>query len=238
MKKVALIFAGGTGERMKTKSIPKQFLIIHSKPIIIHTLEVFEKTQSIDAIVIVMLKDKIEYTRELTQKFDIKKVVDVVEGGQTGQESIYNGLNKIHEKFGGDCVVLIHDGVRPLIDSSLLDANIETVLRDGNAISSVPCTETILLKDNKNKFDKTVDRSSAYLGRAPQSFVLKDIFAAHNKARQDGLSFIDSATLMNHYGHKLSFVECKRSNIKVTTQEDCKLLRAYLDINEDAQFYE
>jgi 2-C-methyl-D-erythritol 4-phosphate cytidylyltransferase len=235
-KNIGLVFAGGIGTRMNSKSIPKQFLIIHGKPILIHTLDIFEKTQNIDNVVIVMVEDKIDYTKKLLKKHKINKVSAVVAGGETGQQSIFNGLQKIQKLYGEDCIVLIHDGVRPLIDSELIDANISSVQKNGNAISGVKCTETILVIDDKSKCEGTVNRSKAWLGRAPQSFYIKDILGAHNKAIKDNLFFIDSATMMQHYGMNLHIVECKNSNIKVTTQEDYKLMRVFFDIIEDEQF--
>lgn len=235
-KNVGLIFAGGIGSRMDSKSIPKQFLLIHGKPIIIHTLEVFEKTARIDSVVVVMLEEKIEFTKKLLKKFGLNKVSAIVGGGETGQQSINNGLQKVHELYGDDCIVLIHDGVRPLINSELLDANIDCVYKNGNAVSGVKCVETVLLLGDNNICEEIVDRSRAWLGRAPQSFFITDILEAHNKAKIDNLSFIDSATMMKHYGAKLNIIECKRNNIKVTTQEDYKLMRVYFDLVEDEQF--
>ena len=113
---VAVIFAGGTGQRMNTKTKPKQFLELHGKPILIYTLELFQHAPSIDGIILVMLDSWIPYSEKLIDRFRITKVKSIVEGGNTGQDSIFRGIAKAHELFSEDSVVLIHDGVRPLVD--------------------------------------------------------------------------------------------------------------------------
>ena len=129
---IGLIFAGGTGSRMNSKDKPKQFLEVHGKPIIIHTIDLFEETEEVDAVVVVILSDYLDYMTELVKKFNLKKVKAIVPGGETGQLSIFNGLEaaeKISE--GKESVVLIHDGVRPLINSKVIRDNIECVKKNG-----------------------------------------------------------------------------------------------------------
>ena len=135
MSNVAVIFAGGTGQRMNTRTRPKQFLELHGKPIIIYTLEAFEDHSEIDGIIVVMLESWIPYTKELIRKYNLKKVKDVVPGGASGQDSIYNGLCAAARFYGDDDIVLIHDGVRPLIDEETITANIRGVEKLGTAIT-------------------------------------------------------------------------------------------------------
>ncbi len=124
---IAVIFAGGVGKRMGNTDKPKQFIEIEGKPIIIHTLEHFEKNKNIDAIIVASKAEWIDYLNDLLQKYNIKKVAKVVPGGPTGQMSIFNGIKCAKEMYGEDSIVLIHDGVRPFITDDLINTNIETV---------------------------------------------------------------------------------------------------------------
>ena len=144
---IGVIFAGGVGSRMNSKkALPKQFLSMHSKPIIIHTLEHFENHEEIDAIVISCVETWLDYMKELVAKYNITKVKKVVPGGETGQMSIYNGLCAAEQVANGEpSVVLIHDGVRPLINAKLLSDSIASVKENGSAITSVPVKETVLM---------------------------------------------------------------------------------------------
>ena len=235
----AVIFAGGVGIRMRSKDLPKQFLRLHDKPIIIHTLEIFESSPEIDAIVIACVEDWIDHLKNLITKFNITKVKKIVPGGETGQDSIFNGL-KAAEEIGSrkDDIVLIHDGVRPLIRQKTLHDDIHSVKKHGSAITSVKVKETVLIVDDNEKIVDVPDRSKSRLARAPQCFYLRDILDAHEKAIQENRhDFIDSCSMMQHYGHELYLVDGPQENIKVTTPDDFYTMRALLDAKEDAQIY-
>lgn len=235
---IALIFAGGSGTRMNTKSRPKQFLELHGKEIIIYTLEHFEKHPEIDAIAVVCIAEWLDYMKSIIKKHNISKVNWVVPGGSTGQDSIFNGLNAIHEDCPKDSVVLIHDGVRPLINDELISANINSVKENGSAITVTPVTETIMLTENDNKVYKSVDRSKSCMAKAPQSFYLKDIYNAHIRAIEDGIhTKIDSATMMSDYGYSLYTVEGSSENIKITTPTDFYIFKALIDAKESSQIF-
>ena len=145
---IAIIFAGGSGNRMHTKSRPKQFLEYNGKPIIIYTLELFDNHPMIDGIVVVCIENWIPFLQKMLKKFEINKVVKIVPGGTTGQKSIYNGLVGAEEysHAASDAVVLIHDGVRPLITEETITDNINTVREKGNCITCIPATETFIVK--------------------------------------------------------------------------------------------
>ena len=232
---IAVIFAGGVGSRMRSKERPKQFLSMHGKPIIIHTLELFENHPEIDAIVVSCVKDWIPYFKNLLKKYNISKVREVVEGGSTGQDSIYNGLCAAERVADGeDSIVLIHDGVRP----KTISDNIESVKKRGSSITSVVVKETVLIVDDDNGIDKVPDRSRSRLARAPQSFWLKDIIGAHRRAiAENRHDFIDSCSMMQHYGHKLYLIDGPLENIKITTPDDFYTMRALLDARENEQIY-
>lgn len=230
MKNRALIFAGGTGQRMGNET-PKQFLQVEGKPIIVHTVEKFQNCKIIDSIVIVCLKDYIGYMTELTQKYALSKVVSIVEGGNCGQQSIYFGLKTLASLYGKDSddVVLIHDGVRPVIDEKLIEDNVACVHRNGNSVTVAKSIETIVLLDEDGVVDKVMDRKYCNVAKAPQCFLLKDIFACHNRAIEEGkLDFIDSAMLMQHYGSKIFTVLGSGDNIKITTPMDFELFKTIL----------
>lgn len=224
---------------MKTNGIPKQFLEVHGKPILIYTLEKFENNDNIDAIIVSCLEEKIDYCRKLINKFEITKVRAIVKGGKTGQESIYNGLKAAEQiSEGKNDIVLIHDGVRPLIDDELIDNNIKCVKENGSAITCVECKETIVILDENDNIKDVTDRSRSRLARAPQSFYLKDIIGAHRKALEDGKTdVVDSCTLMRMYGKEVSIVIGKSENIKITTPDDYYIFKAILDMKENSNIF-
>lgn len=234
----ALIFAGGTGKRMNTNGIPKQFLELYGKPIIIYTLEKFENHDSIDAIVISCLADYIPKMWKLCRKFHITKVAAIVAGGSTGQESIYNGLVKVDELFGDDAIVLVHDGVRPLVDPDTITKCIRSVEECGSAITVTPATETIFLGNQGGQVGEILDRSHCEVAKAPQCFHAGDLLSAHEKARKENRSdFIDSANLMRWYGHTLYTVQGRTENIKITTPVDFYIFKAIITAKESSNAF-
>lgn len=221
---IAIIFAGGVGKRMGNTDKPKQFIDIYDKPIIIHTLEVFENNENIDKIIISCVNEWMKYLQELIEKYNIKKVDKIVSGGETGQMSIFNALQVAQKLYPEDSVVLIHDGVRPFINDELINANIKNVKENGSAISSVMSTETFVIIDNEKNINYIPERKMSLIAKAPQSFYLKDIFETHIKAQKDNMyNTIDSCTLMNNYNKKLSVVLTDYDNIKITTPKDIAL---------------
>lgn len=236
---IAVIFAGGVGSRMHSKEKPKQFLSLHGKPIIIHTLEIFEKNKQIDAIVVACVKEWIPYLKKLIYHYRIEKVKEVIPGGETGQLSIYNGLCAA-EKIGKNNkdIVLIHDGVRPFINDDVINQNIESVKKFGSAITTSIVKETILVVKKDGEIDYVPDRNNSRIAKAPQSFWLHEIIEIHKKALTEGKkNFIDSCTMMQYYKHSLHLVDGPYENIKITTPDDFYTMRALLDAKENAQIY-
>lgn len=237
-KNIALIFAGGVGIRMNTKAKPKQFLDLHGKPIIVYTLELFQTHSEIDGIVIVCVADWIDYMKDLLTRYQLTKVVDVVEGGKTGQLSIFNGLEAAEKYFPAESTVLIHDGVRPLINHQIITANIQQVKSTGNAITTAPTVETFVVVDDNMVVQEVPMRKHSRLAKAPQSFVLSNIISVHRKALQDGITnSIDSCTLMSQYGHNVTLVEGPVENIKITTPTDYFMFRAIIESRENSQIF-
>ena len=210
--------------------IPKQFLEVDNKPIIIHTIEVFSNHKEIDGIIVVCKEEYIQYCKKCLENFNIKKILSVIPGGCTGQDSIYNGLAFLKDNFSNNKkdIVLIHDGVRPLITSDLISKNIENVKKFGNSVTVSKAIETIIKIDETGKIVETVNRAMCRHAKAPQCFYLDDIIKVHNTARIEGYNelIIDSASLMSFYGHILHTVECGQENIKITTPNDYYMFKA------------
>lgn len=232
----AVIFAGGTGTRMNTKTKPKQFLTLHGKEIIVYTLEHFENHPEIDGISVVCIESWIDYLKKLIDRYQLTKVKWVTPGGSTGQESIYNGLNAMRGEIPEDSLVLIHDGVRPLINAELISENIKTAKEKGNAVTVVPATETIMLMNEKNELASSVKREDCCYARAPQTYYYRELMGAHDRAREQGIkTYIDSATMMQSEGHTLYPVMGKPENIKITTPADYYTFRAFIEAEENSQ---
>lgn len=237
---IAVIFAGGVGSRMHSKQRPKQFLEMYNKPIIIHTLEYFQNHPEIDAIVVVCIESWIPYLNDLLYRFRIEKVQKVVPGGETGQLSIYHGLKEAKELAGDEnAIVLIHDGVRPLITEKLITDNIESVQKYGSAITTAKVKETILVvNEEDSSIDYVPSRNHSRVAKAPQSFWLDDILSTHEKALAKGeTEWIDSCTMMQEYGFKMHLIDGPSQNIKITTPEDFYTMRAILEAQENEQIY-
>lgn len=235
---IAIIFAGGTGQRMNTKTKPKQFLELHGKPIIIYTLEHFNQHELIDGIIVVCVEGWIDYCQNLTDKFHIDKVKAIIPGGETGMLSRYEGLKKASELYPDDTICLMHDGVRPMIDSSTISRNIESVEKYGSAVTVAPAIETIAVRGADNKVGEIIDRSECQMAKAPQSFRLGKLLSAHQQVVEEGVrDCIDTAYLMQMQGNDVYTVEGSAENIKVTTPTDFYTFRALMDIRENSQIF-
>lgn len=237
---IGTIFAGGIGSRMHSKDKPKQFLELYNKPIIIYTLEYFENNSNIDGIVIACVEEWIPYLKNIIYKYRIEKVKKIVPGGKNGQESIYNALCAAREITDNldETIVLIHDGVRPLINDKLLTDCIDCVREKGSAITAGIVKETITIVNQNNYIEEVPARDKSRVAKAPQCFWLRDILEVHEKAREEGKNdFIDSCTMMQHYGYKLYMVDGPYENIKITTPDDYYTMRAILEAKENAQIY-
>lgn len=236
---IAIIFAGGKGVRMGA-GIPKQFLEINGKPILVHTLQLFEFHREIDKIYLAVLEDYIPYVEDLVDQFRLRKVAAVIPGGDTAQDTIYRALKKAESENPQDSIVLIHDGVRPLVSYRTISDNIKCVKANGNAITVTPCYETIMISQDGQTVGQVPYRKETYSAQAPQSFVLKDIIAAHDQIRNrpEGYeNMVDACTIIRTIGKEANMVEGNRGNIKVTTPEDVYMFRALLQYQENEQAF-
>ena len=225
----AIVFAGGVGSRMQSPNLPKQFIEVCGIPIIVHTINHFQAHPDIDKVLVVCLEPYIDFMKELLNKYNLSKVFKVVAGGRTGQESICKGLQALDGIADDDDIVILHDGVRPIIDADLISKNIDSVKQYGNAISCSSATETICLAGDEGSIKDIMPRDKCMMGRAPQSFRYADIYNCHKRANQEGYTTaIDSASMLHHYGYPLHFVQCSHFNIKITTPNDLFLFTAFL----------
>lgn len=238
-KNIGLVFAGGVGARMHTKSaMPKQFLEVDSKPIIIYTLEKFQSTPEIDGIVVSIVDGWKDYLQELIDKFNLTKVLRIVEGGVNTQMSQYNALEAIKEFSDSETVVLIHDGVRPLVDTKTIQKNIRSVREFGSAITVSKAIETISKVENENNVVEILDRQDCRMAKAPQSYFFDNIYELHKTAiKDDKTDFIDSATMMNFYHKKLHTIEGSTDNIKITTPVDYYIFKAIIEARKGAEIF-
>lgn len=233
----ALIFAGGSGTRMNSKSRPKQFLKFYGKELIIHTLENFQNHLEIDKIVVVCIEEWIPYLKKILEIYIMNKVEAIVPGGGTGQQSIYNGLCAIKTTSSKNDIVLVHDGVRPFVNEELISNCIKTVKEKGSAITITPAIETIVTINN-GCIQSITDRSKCYHAKAPQCFYVDELFSVHNHAIADGkLNMIDSASLMKTYGYELYTVNGNFDNIKITTPADFYTFKALYEVRENQQIF-
>ena len=240
---IAIIFAGGVGQRLANKkdSTPKQFLKIYGKPIIIHTLELFQTHEEIDKIYIAIHPDYYNLMQDLVKHYYITKTAGIVNGGATGQDSIYNALSLAKKENPDDSIVLIHDGVRPNITHEVISKNIECAKKNGSAITSTNCFETILVSENGINPKHVPYRKHTYSAQAPQSFRLGEIYDAHNEMRKINPNYediVDSCTLYTTLGKKTHMIKGNRGNIKITTIEDLYILRALIRFKEDMEAFE
>ena len=233
----ALIFAGGAGRRMNTRSKPKQFLEMHGKPIIIYTLEHFEYHPQVDRIVVVCLEDWIEELKGLLKRYGITKVCDIMPGGETGHDSIYCGLEAMKVYTAQADIVLIHDGVRPLINEELITKNIEAVKQYGNAITAEAVRESVVRSEDGKYISEVPLRDQMYVAKAPQSFRYGEILSLYERAQQDHRKSIDSAHLCSIYGMRMHMLKSTKNNMKITDAADYYIYRALYEALENQQIF-
>lgn len=227
-KNIAMILAGGVGARANMHT-PKQFVVIDNKPIIVHTLMVFNRNSQIDEIVVVLLEGWTAVMERYVSEFGLTKVKYMVKGGDTGQESIKNGVDLLKEKYHPEDIILIHDGVRPLVTDEIINANISGVLLNGSAVTVVPATEALLHTKNGITSDSTVNRNTTFRTQTPQSLRLGKLCQLHEEAAKQGIgNSVATCTLMIELGEKVHFAKGNNSNFKITTGADIRLFEAYL----------
>ena len=224
----ALIFAGGIGQRMKSLDIPKQFLEIEGKPIIVRTTEHFSKHPMVDNIVIVCVESWLDVLKQDIQKFGLEKIVSAIPGGASGYESIHNGLVEIQNKVNPnpDDIVLICDGVRPMLSEELITTCIEDARKYGSAVPVTPSIDSVLYSDDGSNCNRNYERRKMFITQAPQGYTMEKIMWAHGEAEKQHLDPVSSGELLIELGENIHIFQGIRENIKVTTPEDLESLRA------------
>ena len=236
----AVIFAGGVGRRMGAGPWPKQFLELGGRPIIDYTIAHFAEHPQVTGVVVVCLESWIPYLEQVLVKRRYELPIDIVPGGSTGQESIFNGVRHLHELHPEDenAIVLIHDGVRPLIDEKAITDCIESVRTRGCTATVTPAIETIAVRGANGTVAQMIPRSEVELARAPQGFKLEALYRAHLRTQEEGLGeFIDSVSLMSHFGYPIFTVEGPAENIKVTTPMDYFAFKGYMDAKDQQMLW-
>lgn len=234
MKNIALIIAGGVGVRMG-QDIPKQFINVYDKPVIIYTLEVFQKHPNIDAIEVVCLDGWHDLLWAYAKQFGIAKLENIVSGGRNGQDSIRNGLYDIAARHNEpDDIVLIHDAIRPMVSLDVISDNIRVCRQHGNAVTVVPCTAAMLKTYDSLSTEEQVPRDNLKITQTPQAFFVQDIMGAHEEALSKGITnSVASCTMYIELGRKLYMSVGSEKNLKLTTAEDIEIFKALLKAKKD-----
>mgnify|MGYP000346328776 FL=1 len=232
----ALIIAGGSGNRMG-QDIPKQFMHVDNCPIIIHTMNCFQKHPDINGIAVVCLEGWNTVLQSYANQFSITKLKWIFPGGSNGQESIKNGIEGL-DKAGckGDDMILIHDAVRPLLSQEIISSNIAICEKYGYAITGIKCREAILESEDGFTASMSIPRDKLIRTQTPQTFRLKNILAAHHEAKDRGiLNSVASCTLIAELGgHEMHIVPGSEKNIKITTVEDLEILKALMNTTKES----
>lgn len=231
---IALLTAAGTGSRMG-QDIPKQFMHVDNKPIIIHTMEAFQKHPNIDAIIVVTLSGWIDVIKAYASQFNITKLKWVVEGGKTGQESIYNGLKVLEHSVSEDDTVMIHDGNRCFVSSEIISNNLAVYNTHGSAITAIPCVEAVFMsEDNGYSSTISIPREQLYRTQTPHTYTLGKLLWAHREAKQRGIcNTAATCTLMQKLGETVFFSKGSEENLKITTIDDLIIFKALLHTKKD-----
>lgn len=233
---IALIIAAGSGHRMN-QDIPKQFINVYDKPVLIYTLESFQWHPLIDAIEVVCLDGWQNILWAYAKQFDITKLKWIIDGGKTGQESIRNGVFYLEEKCNDNDIIVIHDGIRPLVDDTVLSDVIIKCQQYGNAVTSMPYNEQIFKVKSENTTSEYIPRETLRRVSTPQAYKFGKLDWAYHEAFKKGIGIYGSSyanTMMVDLGETLYFASGSDKNIKLTTKDDLEIFKAYLKMERDS----
>lgn len=232
---VAIIIAGGVGIRMG-QDIPKQFINIYGKPVIIYTLEEFQKHPLIDSIEVVCIDGWHDVLWAYAKQYGINKLKWIVSGGKTGQESIRNGVYNLEDKLNADDIVIIHDGIRPLVEEAVLSDVIVKCKQYGNAVTSMPYNEQIFVIDDEISTTKYIPRETLRRVSTPQAYKFGKLVEKYHEAFEKEIGIYGSSytnTMMVELGERLYFAVGSDKNIKLTTSDDLEIFKGYLKSKND-----
>lgn len=232
--KIALLTAAGNATRMR-QDIPKQFMHVDNKPIIIHTMEAFQCHPSIDAIIVVTLDSWSEVLNAYAKQFNITKLKWIVPGGATGQESIRNGLKKLQKEVSAEEVVMIHDGNRPLVSSEIISDSLSVYTKHGSAVAAIPCAEVVFQSEDGLSSCKLIPRENLFRTQTPHTYKLGDLLAAHLEAEKRGIgSTAATCALMKELGKPIYFSSGSEENLKISTLDDLKIFKSLLHTRQES----
>lgn len=227
MKTYALIIAGGVGSRTQQK-IPKQFITIDDKPIIIYTLEQFERNPSVDGIVVSCIDGWQTMLDAYAKQYNISKLDKIVTGGDCRFDSIWNGLNYIRNNGKEDDIVIIHDSTRPLVSKAVINDGIKCANETGSAIAGLPSYDSMFLSSNDGLVDGNIDRNIVFSGQTPETFKLGLIVDVYEEYIKNGTKELASSSMIVEKGGTVSISLAERLNFKITTAEDIEIFKALL----------
>lgn len=230
LKTSVIIVAAGKGKRMK-KDYNKQYILLDDKPIVAHTIEVFESINLIDEIILVVGKGEVDLVKEkIIDKYNFKKLVKIVEGGSERQDSVYNGLKVVNK----DCnIVLVHDGARPFVSRNIIEESINVAKDFGASIVAVKVKDTIKVVDKNMEVDNTPNRDTLWAVQTPQTFKYKLLLKAYENLQNNNIQVTDDAMLIEKLGHRVKIIQGSYENIKITTPEDLILGQGILEKREN-----
>jgi len=228
MSTIAILTAAGKGTRTH-QDIPKQFLHVENKPIIIYTLEAFQNHPGVDEICVVILEGWEQILWAYANQFNISKLKYVVQGGATGQESIYNGIAAVKKNHVNDDIIMIHDGNRPMVSSEIITDSLVKQKQYGSAVAAIPCTEVVFVSKKGDRSDKSIRREELWRTQTPHTYTLGEIWSAHITAKERGITnMAASCSLMEALGKESFFSKGSEKNLKITTVEDIEIFKALL----------
>lgn len=233
---VAVVIAAGSGHRMG-QDIPKQFINVYDKPVLLYTLENFQNHPQIDAIEVVTLEGWIDFVWAYARQFGITKLKWVIAGGATGQESIRNGVYNLEGQCDENDIVIIHDGIRPLVDETVLTDVLAVCEKHGNAVTSMPYNEQIFLVDDETSTTKYIPRETLRRVSTPQAYRFGNLDRRYHEAFEKEIGIYGSSytnTMMVDLGERLYFAAGSDRNIKLTTKGDLELFKSYLTSDKDS----
>lgn len=234
MANIALIIAGGVGTRMH-QDIPKQFLSVNDKPVIIYTLEAFQNHPDIDAIYVACLNGWQEILKAYIKQFNITKAVTIIEGGENGQDSIRNGVYAIAENYQEEDLIMVHDAIRPMLSADIISENIVKCKKYGNAITVIPCMEAMLKSEDEIESSESILRNSLFRAQTPQTISVGEAVRLHKEALEKGITnSVATCTLLLELGRKVYFAKGSELNLKITTTDDITIFKALLSMQKSS----
>lgn len=232
---IALILAAGVDPRFNME-VPKQFVSVFNRPIIVYTMEIFQKHPEIDEIIVSCLDGWQEMVRVYGKQFNISKLTEIIPGGKSAQDSTYNGLEIMKKKMGRGDIVVVHDAIRPNVSDKLISASIQMCKKKGMGVAAIYNMDTIMRSENGKEGNESINRHEIVKVQTPQAFDFEYIWTLHNEAlREKRVGAWDNSTMITRMGQKVYFSEGSELNLKITTVEDVEMFKALYRMNHESR---